>query len=75
LQIDNVYLDEVLPAMLAIQRGSTREGMPTYTARRNDDIGHADVAWALLHALHRAEFETLIDTQADGAGESMMEIF
>jgi hypothetical protein len=23
----------------------------TYTARRGGDIGHADVAWAILHAL------------------------
>lgn len=76
IEIDNVYLDDVLPAMLAIQRSSTKEGTPTYTARRSDETGHADVAWALLHAIHHAEFETLIDTEASSSGgESLMEFF
>ena len=39
-----------------------------------DETGHADVAWALLHAVHHADFETLIDTEASG-GESLMEFF
>ena len=49
----------------------------TYTARRSEDTGHADVAWALLHALDNAEFETLFSSAEDGmsSGESMMEIF
>ncbi len=78
LEIDNVYMDDVLPAMLAIQRGSTAGGSAmTYTARRSEDTGHADVAWALLHALDNAEFETLFSSAEDGmsSGESMMEIF
>lgn len=66
VQIDNVYMDDVLPAMLAIQRSSTRSGEAmTYTAKRGEDTGHADVAWGLFHAINHAEFETLIDTTSD----------
>ena len=74
LEIDNVYLDEVLPAMLAIQRTSTRSGEAmTYTAKRGEDIGHADVAWALHHAASHAEFETMLESaeeseEDDGLG-------
>ncbi len=76
LEIDNVYLDEIMPAMLAIQRNSTGKGTMTYTARRSEDTGHADVAWALLHALDNADFETLISAAEHGAeNEALMEIF
>ncbi len=78
LEIDNVYLDEVLPAMLAIQRNSTRGGSEmTYTARRSEETGHADVAWALLHAIDHAEFETLFSAAEDGTadGESLLAFF
>lgn len=74
IEIDNVYLDDVLPAMLAIQRSSTRSGEAmTYTAKRGEDIGHADVAWALHHAASHAEFETMLETpdeaeEDDGLG-------
>ena len=43
---------DLMAAMMAIRptlTGSQR-GV-TYTARRNGQIGHADIAWALLHAL------------------------
>lgn len=74
LEIDNVYLDDVLPAMIAIQRSSTRSGEAmTYTAKRGDDIGHADVAWALHHAASHAEFENMLESpdeseEDDGLG-------
>lgn len=35
----------IRPALTGSQRGVT------YTAKRNGEIGHADMAWALLHAL------------------------
>lgn len=74
LEIDNVFLDDVLPALLAIERSSTRGGLPTYTAKRSADTGHADVAWALLHALQNADFETLIETETENsdAEESLL---
>jgi hypothetical protein len=28
-----------------------------YTAGRNDNTGHADLAWALFHALHNEPLE------------------
>ncbi|WP_177434886.1 hypothetical protein [Pseudomonas sp. Sample_21] len=32
-------------------------GQYTDTAGRNDNTGHADLAWALLHALHHEPLE------------------
>lgn len=68
LEVDDVCLDDFLPSMLAIQRGSTKGGGAiTYTARRSEDSGHADVAWAFMHAANHAEFENLLE--ADFYGE------
>ena len=62
LEVDDVFLDDLLPAMLAIQRGSTKGGEAiTYRARRTEDSGHADTAWALMHAANKAEFENLLE--------------
>lgn len=74
IEIDNVFLDDVLPALLAIQRSGTNGGLPTYSAKRSADTGHADVAWALLHALQNAEFETLIEleTETSSVEESLL---
>jgi uncharacterized protein YjcR len=74
LEIDNVYLDDVLPAMLSLQRSSTSAGTPTYTARRSDETGHADVAWALLHAINHAEFDSLLDEEQDESLGGFIEI-
>lgn len=75
IEVDDVYLDEILPSMLAIQRGSTKHGgAMTYTARRSEDSGHADAAWAWMHALNKADFENLLGGE-EGSGESLMEFF
>ncbi|MGY3085387.1 hypothetical protein ACVWZS_002999 [Pseudomonas fragi] len=42
----------------------------TYTAGRNDTTGHADLAWALFHALHNEPLEGQI-----AANTGRMEIF
>jgi uncharacterized protein YjcR len=42
----------------------------TYKARRSEETGHADLAWALLHALY---FEPL--DAADGASRTTVEFF
>ena len=42
----------------------------TYTAGRNDTTGHADLAWALFHALHNEPLEG-----QTAANTGRMEIF
>lgn len=75
IEIDNVFLDDVLPALLAIQRSGTKGGLPTYSAKRSADTGHADVAWALLHALQNAEFETLIELETETSSDEESLLF
>ena len=59
---------DLMQALMAIRPTLTgsQKGV-TYTARRNGEIGHADVAWALLNALSN---EPLDAGSADGAGVS-----
>ncbi|WJS98188.1 terminase large subunit domain-containing protein [Novosphingobium humi] len=51
IEFDADWLD-VMQAFIAIRPAGTGSGRGvTYVARRNGEIGHADVAWAILHAL------------------------
>lgn len=76
VEVDNIYEDEFIPAFLAIQRHSTAAGSITYSAKRGEDIGHADVAWGSLHPLDNADFDTMLASPTDETvGDSMMEIF
>lgn len=69
LQYDAGWTD-LTQALLAIQKTVTASGRQvTYTAGRNRITGHADLAWALMHALHNEPLES----QAGRSG-SMMEI-
>ncbi len=69
LEFDAGWMD-VLQAFMAIKPEFTSKGV-TYTADRAGGIGHADVAWAVMHAIY---FEPLDSTQSPG-GSSTMEIF
>jgi uncharacterized protein YjcR len=51
----------IRPTLTGSQRGVT------YTARRNGEIGHADIAWAILHALSNEPLDAGTDAPA-GAG-------
>ncbi len=42
---------DVAQAFLTIKRGTTGSGQITYSASRTDATGHADIAWAIMHAL------------------------
>ncbi|MNT68643.1 hypothetical protein D3C72_2068930 [compost metagenome] len=43
---------------MAIRKTITASGRQyTYTAGRNDETGHADLAWALFHALQNEPLE------------------
>ncbi|MEB0090058.1 terminase family protein [Pseudomonas sp. CCI4.2] len=43
--------NDIASAFLTIKRGATGSGQITYSASRTDATGHADVAWAVMHAL------------------------
>lgn len=49
---------ELASSLMAIRKTVTASGRQfTYTAGRNDNTGHADLAWALFHALHNEPLE------------------
>lgn len=65
-EFDAGWLD-VLQSFLAIRPEITRSGV-TYVAGRGGGVGHADLAWAVMHALF---FEPLDITEAPGGGSTM----
>ena len=66
LHFDAGWLD-VCSAFMAIRPEMTKVG-PTYVASRAGGVGHADLAWAICHALF---FEPLDITKPAGGGSSM----
>ena len=68
LEFDAGWMD-VLQAFMAIHPEFTSKGI-TYKASRAGGVGHADVAWAIMHALY---FEPL-DSSEGTDGASTMEI-
>ncbi|WP_152219758.1 terminase large subunit domain-containing protein [Pseudomonas sp. SCB32] len=49
---------EIAQAFLSIKRGTTASGQITYSASRTEATGHADVAWAVMHALAHEPLNT-----------------
>lgn len=49
---------DIAQAFLTIKRGTTTSGQVTYSASRTDATGHADVAWAVMHALQNEPLNT-----------------
>ncbi len=49
---------DVAAAFLTIKRGTTNSGQITYSASRTDATGHADIAWAIMHALAHEPLNT-----------------
>lgn len=57
LEFDAGWTD-VAQSLMAIRKTMTASGRQmTYTAGRTDETGHADLAWALFHALHNEPLE------------------
>ncbi|KWI47873.1 terminase [Burkholderia pseudomultivorans] len=51
-------MTDLAQSFLSIRRAMTPSGTKmTYTAARNEEIGHADLAWACLHALDNEPLE------------------
>ncbi|OLF56552.1 terminase large subunit domain-containing protein [Pseudomonas chlororaphis] len=49
---------DIAQAFLTIKRGTTGSGQVTYSASRTDATGHADIAWAIMHALAHEPLNT-----------------
>ncbi|AIS15511.1 terminase [Pseudomonas chlororaphis subsp. aurantiaca] len=49
---------DIAQAFLTIKRGTTQGGQITFSASRTDATGHADIAWAVMHALHNEPLNT-----------------
>ncbi|MCQ6256915.1 terminase large subunit domain-containing protein [Pseudomonas sp. Q11] len=49
---------DIAQAFLTIKRGSTNSGQITYSASRTEATGHADIAWAVMHALANEPLNT-----------------
>ncbi|SDS50383.1 Uncharacterized protein YjcR [Halopseudomonas litoralis] len=57
LEFDAGWTD-LASSLMAIRKTTTASGRQmTYTAGRTDETGHADLAWALFHALHNEPLE------------------
>jgi len=57
LEFDAGWTD-LAQSLMAIRKTMTASGRQyTYTASRTDEIGHADLAWALFHALQNEPLE------------------
>jgi hypothetical protein len=42
---------EVIRSFMMITKTTSQAGMVVYSSPRNKDSGHADAAWAILHAM------------------------
>lgn len=49
---------DIAQAFLTIKRGTTSGGQITFSASRTEATGHADIAWAVMHALHNEPLNT-----------------
>lgn len=57
LQWDAGWYD-IAAAFLTVKKGTTNGGQITYSASRTDATGHADIAWAVMHALQNEPLNT-----------------
>ncbi len=65
---------EIAQSFMAIRKTTTASGRHvTFIAGRNGSVGHADLAWAVMHALDKAPLD--VDSEATTNSTSMMEIY
>lgn len=66
---------DVVTAFLQIRKGATASGrQATFSAGRSKEAGHADVAWAIMHAFDRLTFNDFADGATSQKRVSFMEI-
>lgn len=64
-------MQDVAQAFMAIRKTTTAGGRaPTYEASRSDEVSHADVAWAIMHALQHEP----LDISGSSSNSSFMEL-
>ena len=68
VEFDAGWTDVAL-AFMAIRKTATASGrQATFQAGRSKETGHADVAWAIMHALDRLEFTDFDNAAGTGGG-------
>lgn len=65
---------EMALAFMTIKQGVTPSGIVTYQADRDSETGHADLAWAVMHALISINIARLVDA-AGASSPSFMEFY
>lgn len=66
---------EVVASFTSIRK-SARNGQVTYDAGRSQQTGHADLAWAIMHALDNEPLTAALDDEETGSvSQSFMETF
>ncbi|MBF0374732.1 MAG: oxidoreductase, partial [Alphaproteobacteria bacterium] len=66
---------DVAMAFMQIRRGATASGrQATFQAGRTKEAGHADVAWAIMHAIDRVAFTSFDNDGGARRGGACMEI-
>jgi uncharacterized protein YjcR len=75
LEFDAGWID-VCMAFMSIKKTVTPSGrQATFQASRSKETGHADVAWAIMHALDKLEFTEFDNAQGTGNGRGFVEIY
>ncbi|WP_372395172.1 terminase family protein (plasmid) [Azospirillum sp. HJ39] len=75
VEFDSGWTD-VISAFLSIRKTMTASGrQQTFAASRSDETGHADAAWAAMHALDRVHFDQFDTDTAPAQRRGFMEIF
>lgn len=67
-------LQEVVASFTSIRQTTTGNQI-TYDASRSQQTGHADLAWAIMHALDNEPLSAAIDDDQPGTNQSFMETF
>lgn len=56
---------DIAQAFMSIRKAMTKDGRaPTYEASRSEEVSHADIAWAAMHALYNEPLEGATSTNS-----------
>lgn len=65
---------DVAKAFISIKQGLTNGGNMTFVAKRSQETGHADIAWAIMNALERAPMVSTLNNQS-GVTRSRIKVY
>ncbi len=66
--------NDISLSFMMIRQGVTPSGIMTYQADRNAENGHADLAWAVMHALDAVKLTKMVDSKHP-SGQSILEFY